>query len=678
MAFNIADASVRITAQTAGEAEVAQLTKRLQDLGAETRKANQAQVIGMQGDGQRRASMVMLGQQIGDVGMQMQMGTSMAMIFAQQAGQTGYALAGMGGKLGAVGGFLAGPWGAALTVGISMLGMFISKLGDTEAGLDKVKFSSNAMGEAQGILGNIMDITTGKINTQVPALLALARAQLLVARIQAQSRQAEARSSVEGIQDRGFQVSGGMGGGFSVGRRPTDARDFISQEVLGGRMNANDAVQRLDNLRRAGRLTPDEFTAAASAVANFAVEAENIKVFDSAEQLLNGTGGRNVLRPARATRTRTPRERKARAEPENPYIDASASLQSELAQMKARTSALQQYGERLESTKEIQVRVDIATGKYAKSTEKEREELIKLAQAVDAEATARKAAADAVRDAKTLENARVDWAAEAAGLRDVGLELTMSSFQYQQYTRRKQRLVQIEQEVAALAEPARANYRNEAVAALDASEAIERYNEAKANTFAGGKDAAIKSYGDEIADVGSQAFGAWTNALQGTEDALVSFVTTGKLGFKDLATSIIGDITRIAIRQAIMKPLLGALGLKIPGFADGGAFIGGVQKFANGGVVSSPTLFPMAKGAGLMGEAGPEAIMPLKRLANGRLGVEAGGGGGNNIVVNVNVEDGQSQVSGDPGSAGALGKVIANAVRNELVVQKRPGGLLAA
>jgi len=71
--------------------------------------------------------------------------------------------------------------------------------------------------------------------------------------------------------------------------------------------------------------------------------------------------------------------------------------------------------------------------------------------------------------------------------------------------------------------------------------------------------------------------------------------------------------------------------------ANGGAFTGGVQKFANGGtftnsIVSSPTLFKFASGTGLMGEAGPEAIMPLKRDSSGRLGVSAGGG----MVANNN------------------------------------------
>ena len=87
-------------------------------------------------------------------------------------------------------------------------------------------------------------------------------------------------------------------------------------------------------------------------------------------------------------------------------------------------------------------------------------------------------------------------------------------------------------------------------------------------------------------------------------------------------------------------------------------------------------------GVGMMGEAGPEAIMPLKRGPSGRLGVEAtgaGGGGNQNVTVNVSVEGGGSpQMQGDAGKASELGKAVANAVRAELLQQKRPGGLLAA
>jgi phage-related minor tail protein len=77
------------------------------------------------------------------------------------------------------------------------------------------------------------------------------------------------------------------------------------------------------------------------------------------------------------------------------------------------------------------------------------------------------------------------------------------------------------------------------------------------------------------------------------------------------------------------------------GFARGGAFAQGrVQPFASGGVVSGPVSFPMRGGRGLMGEAGPEAIMPLSRTADGRLGVKTDGGGrAVNVVMNISTPD---------------------------------------
>lgn len=77
--------------------------------------------------------------------------------------------------------------------------------------------------------------------------------------------------------------------------------------------------------------------------------------------------------------------------------------------------------------------------------------------------------------------------------------------------------------------------------------------------------------------------------------------------------------------------------------AQGAAFQQGgrLTTFAQGGIVSSPTVFRFAGGAGLMGEAGPEAIMPLKRLPSGQLGVAASGGG-MSVVMNIQTPDADS------------------------------------
>lgn len=93
-------------------------------------------------------------------------------------------------------------------------------------------------------------------------------------------------------------------------------------------------------------------------------------------------------------------------------------------------------------------------------------------------------------------------------------------------------------------------------------------------------------------------------------------------------------------------------------FADGAAFSQGrVMPFAKGGVLSGPVAFPMRGGTGLMGEAGPEAIMPLTRAADGSLGVRAQGGGPVNVVMNITTPDvagfqrSQSQIAAQMGRA---------------------------
>ena len=211
---------------------------------------------------------------------------------------------------------------------------------------------------------------------------------------------------------------------------------------------------------------------------------------------------------------------------------------------------------------------------------------------------------------------------------------------------------------------------------LDGSTNLEGANKdtaTKQSQVLQGMKQGLDDYKAKVEDVAGSIKNAMGNALQGMEDALVNFVTTGKLAFGDLARSIINDMIRIMIQQAIMKPFTGWLS-GIFGSADGNVIAGGeVKKYKSGGIVSRPTYFPMKNGMGLMGEAGAEAIMPLKRGRNGKLGVQASGGTGN-IVVNVNASG--SSVEGDEAQGKQLGKLIGIAVQTELIRQKRPGGIL--
>jgi hypothetical protein len=127
---------------------------------------------------------------------------------------------------------------------------------------------------------------------------------------------------------------------------------------------------------------------------------------------------------------------------------------------------------------------------------------------------------------------------------------------------------------------------------------------------------------------------------------------------------IVQDISRLVIRRAVTEPLANLFG-NLLGGSEGGFDLGkalengfgllgaggglraangavldplGVVPFARGGVVERPTLFPFAGGTGLMGEAGPEAIMPLRRTRDGRLGVEAAGSA-ISVTVHINSPD---------------------------------------
>lgn len=184
---------------------------------------------------------------------------------------------------------------------------------------------------------------------------------------------------------------------------------------------------------------------------------------------------------------------------------------------------------------------------------------------------------------------------------------------------------------------------------------------------------AMRSYYADSMNMGRQFENFTSSTLSGLEDAFVDFAMTGKLGFSDLANSIISDLVRIAYQAMVVAPLLegltggksggggllggligGLLGggssagasmsvsgglasggwspSSVFGWAKGGVFSGGNISDYSGSIVTQPTAFSFGRhlsmfagGGGIMGEAGPEAILPLDRASNGRLGLAVSG-----------------------------------------------------
>tara|TARA_R110002012_G_scaffold198922_1_gene367823 strand:+ start:572 stop:2356 length:1785 start_codon:yes stop_codon:yes gene_type:complete len=166
-----------------------------------------------------------------------------------------------------------------------------------------------------------------------------------------------------------------------------------------------------------------------------------------------------------------------------------------------------------------------------------------------------------------------------------------------------------------------------------------------------------------------------TEKTNGLFESIKSTVATGLAnaieglidGTKSLSESLSGVLRQMAslFLQAGTKSLIGSI---FPS-ANGNVFAqNGIVPYAKGGYIGRPTM-------ALMGEAGPEAVLPLRRGANGKLGVESSGTGASNVVVNVDASG--SNVQGDQPNAKALGSAIGAAVQAELIKQKRPGGLLA-
>ncbi len=139
----------------------------------------------------------------------------------------------------------------------------------------------------------------------------------------------------------------------------------------------------------------------------------------------------------------------------------------------------------------------------------------------------------------------------------------------------------------------------------------------------------------------------------------------------DLANSMIRSTYNAAMRpvtdhfSGMMSQGIGNVMENLLPFAQGAAFSQGkVRPFAQGGVVSQATAFPMRGGVGIMGEAGPEAIMPLARGADGKLGVRGAGGGGTTIVMNINTPDVQSFQRSQSQIAAQVSRALSSGNRN--------------
>ena len=240
------------------------------------------------------------------------------------------------------------------------------------------------------------------------------------------------------------------------------------------------------------------------------------------------------------------------------------------------------------------------------------------------------------------------------------------------------------------------------IAITDQTYAMTRAFEYNNNAIAGLGDG-LRGYADNVGTVRNAMSELSLRGIKGVEDSIVSLMTTGTYNFREFAVQILEYTTRMIIEQFVLKSIMSAIGfgpaaassLGSPlanvsqfnasgvgfnplaftggfGFAMGGIMTGSgplkLKRYAAGGIATGPQLAMYGEGSR------PEAYVPLPDGRTIPVTMKGGGGMGN---VTVNVDANGSNVQGDGQQANALGKAIGIAVQQELIKQKRPGGLLA-
>ncbi|EOV9599033.1 phage tail tape measure protein [Cronobacter malonaticus] len=369
-----------------------------------------------------------------------------------------------------------------------------------------------------------------------------------------------------------------------------------------------------------------------------------------------------------------------------------------------------------EVTEQQKLQFDIADGKLSELNETQRQRLEQLATEVDRLNAVKKANEENLKLAEYVANLQRENANASASLNaDI-----IGAGQGDKVRERMREQLDIEREFNEKRSDLQQRYqrgdiKNEADydrynAELDKalSQRLEDYqnyyqqiDQLNADWVSGARDG-LANWVDDASNYSQQAASGVQSALSGITNNLVDMLNDNKASWKDWGVSVLKTIEKVALNMALVNGVsaIGSLfsfgASAAVGSTPSGAYnsaAAGIQLNAKGGVyesadlskfsssiVSSPTMFAFAKGAGLMGEAGPEAIMPLTRDATGRLGVKAlgsgtqGGAGVSLSIGTINFTGGTGGAQGNANAAGAVANQLTGAILDTINSQLRKPG----
>ncbi|ELN2565884.1 phage tail tape measure protein [Escherichia coli] len=234
---------------------------------------------------------------------------------------------------------------------------------------------------------------------------------------------------------------------------------------------------------------------------------------------------------------------------------------------------------------------------------------------------------------------------------------------------------------------------------LKEQEAFYAESDAQRADWQKGLQEGFSNWVDNASDYASQAAQLATEGISGMVNNITEMLNGNKVEWRSWASSVLQEISKVLMNAAIVNGIkTAANGMSGAGGFLGsiGDWLGGAVANAKGGVytsanlsaysnsiVDTPTYFAFAKGAGLMGEAGPEAIMPLTRAADGSLGVRAVGSMNGSAglvyspVYHIAIQNDGTNGQIGPEAVGSLVQLIDQRVQAVMLSMRRDGGMLS-
>ena len=392
-----------------------------------------------------------------------------------------------------------------------------------------------------------------------------------------------------------------------------------------------------------------------------------------------GGGGRRTARPASGGGGRKRGGGKSDAEKlQEQFNKELSTTQEKLNAIKAEFTDMENYGFKNQFTtlREFNAELEKAGGRYSKfDPETQIPQIRKVMEQIHAQ-----------EQLNTIQAFHLDGKRHLEDMEfEVGL-LGKSQAETERLRYARELDLKVRQQTAGMSPEYVAKMNEERDAILAQYDAIQRIKEERGEDWLGGIRDGVNKYAKSMGTLREQMADMVGNTFDTLGNTLGDFVATGKANFRDMTVSILQDLSKIFIRMATMRlvsSFAGGSGM----FANGGAFDDGLQFFASGGVftnqvVSRPTMFAHGGGFGVMGEAGPEAIMPLTRAPNGKLGVAAQGGSGvqNNVNISVSISQAgsaESDSKADSEQGRRIARMLDGKIIEVLARESRPGGMLS-